>query len=344
MPVFEIDPLQDPRWPAFTDSCPNSSVFHSVRWLQALTTCYGYYPIALSTSAPGAPLDNALVFCSVRSRLTGNRFVSLPFSDTCEPLFDNPEHFVEVLENAIDRVRRDHWKYLEIRPKFCDLAASPSFKSSDFYYSHRVDIHQSEELLFKSFHNSVRRKIRRADREGLRYEAGRTESLLKHFYKLLITTRRRQYLPPQPMKWFRTLIDSMGEAIRIHLVFKGDVPLASIVTLSYKKTLVYKYGCNDSRHSNLGGTAMLFWNAIREAKSAGMQELDMGRSERENTGLVSYKERWGAKRSAITYWRYPAKAVRFKPENAIKYAKQLISIAPDSSLALLGNILYPHIG
>lgn len=344
MAVFEIDPLQDPRWQAFTDAFPNSSVFHSVHWLRALTTCYGYYPTALSTSAPGAPLDNALVFCSVRSRLTGNRLVSLPFSDTCEPLFNNPEHFVEVLENAIDRVGRDRWKYFEVRPVVCGQAAFPSFQTSDFYYSHRVDIHQSEELLFKSFHKSVQRKIRRAEREALRYEAGTTESLLKHFYKLLITTRRRQYLPPQPVKWFRTLIDSMGEAIRIHVVFKAEVPVASIVTLSYKKTLVYKYGCNDSRYRNLGGTAMLFWNAIREAKAAGMQELDMGRSERENTGLVSYKERWGAKRSTLTYWRYPAKSVRFKPERAIKYVKQLISIAPDSSLAMLGNLLYPHIG
>jgi lipid II:glycine glycyltransferase (peptidoglycan interpeptide bridge formation enzyme) len=207
-----------------------------------------------------------------------------------------------------------------------------------------VDIQHPEELLFKSFHKSVQRKIRRADREELRYEAGTKESLLKHFYKLLITTRRQQYLPPQPMKWFRTLIDSMGEAIRIHVVFKREVPVASILTLSYKKTLVYKYGCNDSRYSNLGGNAMLFWNAIQEAKAAGMQELDMGRSALENTGLVTYKERWGAKRSTLTYWRYPAKAVRFKPENAIKFMKQLISIAPDSSLAMLGNLLYPHIG
>jgi lipid II:glycine glycyltransferase (peptidoglycan interpeptide bridge formation enzyme) len=276
--------------------------------------------------------------------LTGNRFVSLPFSDTCEPLFNDPEHFFEVLENAICRVKSDRWKYFEVRPILCGPAACSSFETSDVYYSHRVDIHQPEELLLKSFHKSVQRKIQRAEREELRYEAGTTESLLKHFYKLLITTRRRQSLPPQPVKWFRTLIDSMGEAMRIHVAFKAEVPVASIVTLSYKKTLVYKYGCNDLRYRNLGGTAMLFWQAIREAKSAGMQELDMGRSDRENTGLVTYKERWGAKRSTLTYWRYPAQAVRFKPERAIKYMRQLISIAPDSSLAMLGNLLYPHIG
>lgn len=344
MATFEIDPLQDPRWQAFTEACHNSSVFHSLGWLRALTDCYGYRPLALSTSAPAAPLENALVFCSVRSRLTGNRFVSLPFSDSCEPLFSDPRDLCEVLNNAIDRVGRDRRKYFEIRPLVFGPGLCGTFEPSSVYYSHRLDIREPEDLLFKSLHKSIQRKIRRAERESLRYEAGTTESLLKSFYKLLISTRRRQYLPPQPVKWFHSLIASMGQAIRIHVAFKGDIPVASIVTLSHKSTLIYKYGCSDARYSNLGGTAMLFWNAIREAKAAGMTELDMGRSEREHSGLVTYKERWGAKRSTITYWRYPAKAVRSKPENAVRYLKQLISIAPDSSLVMLGKFLYPHIG
>lgn len=344
MAIFEIDPLQDPRWQVFTEASPNSTVFHSASWLQALATCYGYKPIALSTTPAGAPLGNALVFCSVRSRLTGNRFVSLPFSDACEPLFNDPADFCELLENAIDKVGKNRWKYFELRPVLCDPESYGRFESSSIYYLHRLDIRESEESLFKSFHKSIQRKIRRAERESLRYEAGTAESLLKHFYKLLITTRRRQYLPPQPLKWFRSLIASMGEALRIHVAFKGEVPVASILTLTHKKSLVYKYGCSDDRYNNLGGTAMLFWNAIREAKATGMTELDMGRSEREHSGLVTYKERWGAKRSTLTYWRYPARAASSKPASAIRYLKQLISIAPDSSLVMLGNFLYPHIG
>src|SRR5581483_2373230 len=84
------------------------------------------------TSAPGAPLENALLFCSVRSRLTGNRFVSLPFSDSCEPLFSDPQDLCEVLDNALDRVGRDRRKYFELRPLLLGPALCGTFEPAVF--------------------------------------------------------------------------------------------------------------------------------------------------------------------------------------------------------------------
>ena len=136
----------------------------------------------------------------------------------------------------------------------------------------------------------------------------------------------------------------MGNDIKIRVALKGDVPVAGILTISDKKTLVYKYGCSDSRFNNLGGTALLFWNAIQEAKANGIEELDMGRSDTDNQGLVTFKEHWGAQRSIVNYWRYPIRAAASRPEHLIKHAKRIISIAPDASLVMLGNLLYRHIG
>lgn len=345
MTVFVIDPLQDPRWKAFIENRPDASVFHRVEWLQALRACYGYEPVAISTSPPGAPLQNALVSCAVRSGLTGDRFVSLPFSDTCEPLVNDPEEISLLLTYMAEKVNRGRWKYVEIRPMLHHALSCRLFAVSETYYSHQLDITRSEEDLFKSFHKaSVQRKIRRAQRELLSYEVGCTDNLLKDFYTLLIMTRRRQNLPPQPLKWFRRLMLSMGEALKIRVARKGQIPVASILTISNNKTLVYKYGCSDSRYGNLGGTTMLFWNAIREAKAAGVDQLDMGRSAPDNVGLVTYKEHWGAKRSIIHYWRYPAQAPRSISYRALDYLRPVISAAPDPFLVTFGTLLYRHIG
>ena len=89
---------------------------------------------------------------------------------------------------------------------------------------------------------------------------------------------------------------------------KGNVPVASILTLSFKKSMVYKYGCSDAAFHNLGGTSLLFSRAIQEAKESGFEEFEMGRSDTANTGLIAFKEHWGAKGTAIRYWRYPAPA------------------------------------
>jgi lipid II:glycine glycyltransferase (peptidoglycan interpeptide bridge formation enzyme) len=303
-------------------------------------------PRALSLSAPGSPLETGLLFCEVRSLLTGNRFVSLPFSDHCEVLASEPEEVTALLAGMAERVDEGRWKYFEVRPILNKpQGQQESFGISNTYYFHRMDLHTSEELIFKSLHKDcVQRKIRRAEREKLRYEAGSSHTLLKHFYKLMIMTRRRQKVPPQPLKWFQSLIASLGSDLQIRIAFKGDTPVASILTICDKKTMVHKYGCSDIRFNNLGATAMLFWKTIQEAKAMGIVEFDMGRSDLDNPGLVTFKEHWGARRAVLSYLRYPAPAASSGAERAIKHFKKVISVTPDTPLVMLGRLLYRHIG
>ena len=345
MQVFKIDPLSDARWNEFIEHHPHASVFHSPEWLRALHSCYGYVPTVFTFTPPGIPLDNGFPFCEVRSWLTGNRLVSLPFSDHCEPLLDHGAEIDLVLSSFQKQVDTGGWKYFEIRPILQSPKASSNLGVSNTYFFHRLDLRASEQALFKSFHKDcIQRKIRRAEREQLRHEDGRSEKLLDHFYKLLIRTRRRQFLPPQPLKWFRSLIASLGKRLIIRVAYKGEIPVASILTINHRNTLVYKYGCSDARFNNLGGTSLLFWNAIQDARAHRIEELDMGRSDTDNSGLISFKEHWGAKPSILQYWRYPAGTAASRPEGAIKYAKRFISLAPDAVLVAAGTLLYKHIG
>src|SRR5438105_4017019 len=95
--VHHVDHLRDQRWPEFLKRDPRASVFHAPEWLEALRRTYAYEPVVLTTSPPGKDLGNAMVFCRVRSWLTGTRLVSLPFSDHCEPLVGNQEEIEYLL-------------------------------------------------------------------------------------------------------------------------------------------------------------------------------------------------------------------------------------------------------
>jgi len=345
MMLFQIDPLQDPRWKTFVEWHPESSIFHRLEWLQALKSCYGYVPVVLTTSAPGIPLDNGLPFCRIRSSLTGSRLVSLPFSDHCQPLVAAQASFDHFIGGMTKDVAENHWKYFEIRPITYTPSAEAGLSISNTYHFHCLDLRPSEQQLFKRFSkDSVQRKIRRAERESLRYEEGASEELLECFYRLMILTRRRHGLPPQPLKWFGCLIDAFGEKLKIRVAFKDGTAVASILTVDHKRTMVYKYGCSDTRYSNLGGNVLVFWRAIQDAKSRGMEELDMGRSDLANQGLATFKENWGATSSMLKYWRFPAQKSKPGPENMIKHVRRLIAIAPDACLIGLSNLLYRHIG
>jgi len=207
---------------------------------------------------------------------------------------------------------------------------------------HRLDLRPSLEEIFRGFHKDcVQRCIRRAEREGLAYEQGRPEALLQSFYRLMLLTRRRQKLPPQPLGWFRNLVQSMGDKLAIHLASKDGQPVASILTLRHKGTLTFKYGCSDKRFSALGGTQLLLWKAIQGAKAAGLLEFDLGRTDLDNAGLITFKDRWGARRSSLVYLRYPAGHAKPGSSGLLaRLARQVFSVAPDWVLTTAGRLLY----
>jgi len=239
MDVYTFDPLVDSRWSRFVAQHPNASIFHSAAWLTALQRTYGFAPLAFTTSPPAETLANALVFCLVRSRLTGNRLVSLPFSDHCEPLTDDPEQ-LRVLCAAVARERaRERWKYAELRPERGPLPVDAGFAHADTYWLHRVDLRPSLDALLHSFHkDSIQRKIRRAEREGLRHEEGRSEALLHQFCRLLELTRERHGVPMQPLAWFRNLMECAGDSLSIRIASKDGAPAAGILTLSHRDRVV----------------------------------------------------------------------------------------------------------
>ena len=345
MAIYRIDPLQDPRWAEFVDRHPRSSVFHTGAWLAALHRTYGYQPIAYTTSPSGACLESGLVFCRVTSWITGRRLISLPFSDHCEPLLND----ADVLSALGQTLHREQLRYIEIRPTRLLTSATSLCRSTQSYCFHQLDLRPDLTTLFRNCHkSSTQRKIQRAEREGLIYETGHSAALLDAFWNLHLMTRRRHRIPPQPKAWFLNLVACFGDALQIRVAYKDSQPVAAILTLRHKDTLVYKYGCSDTRFNNLGGTQLLFWKTIQEAKHDGLLIFDLGRSESDNTGLIAFKDRFGSARSLLTYTRFslsPPSAM-FGPHAkrwATRIARFVVPLLPDRLLCMLGSTLYRHI-
>lgn len=344
--VYKIDPLQDPRWRKLVQAHPSASVFHTAGWLAALRQTYSYEPVVFTTSSPSSELKDGLAFCYVRSWLTGKRLVSLPFSDHCEPLYESAEgldFLVRYLRTALDH---KELKYLEVRPingNFREMEGATVFQSTGNYVLHRIDLRSSLKELFSRFDkDSIQRRIRRAERAGLVERCGRSEELLKDFYALLVLTRSRHHVPPQPYIWFQNLIRFVGENLEIRVAYKEDTPIASILTLRFRDTVYFKYGCSNSSFNRLGATPLLLWRAIEGGKSVGATEFDLGRTDEENAGLISFKDKWAPARQPLHYWRFPPSL--HNGGWRVKMAKQILSKMPDRLLTATGNLIYRHIG
>ncbi|WP_263383701.1 GNAT family N-acetyltransferase [Granulicella arctica] len=345
--VQEFSPLSDPRWPKFLARHNEASVFHTREWLAALKHSYDYEPVGFTTSH-GLELENAIVFCKVKSWLTGHRLVSLPFSDHCQPLAVGRD-LREILKHVCNIRLATRGKYLEMRPLSRDVEVETAslLQPSQAFLMHRIDLQPPLEVLYKGLHDScVRRKIKRADREDLRYVAGRNKEILANFYDLFLRTRRKHKLPPQPRSWFENLIDQLGTMLTIHVVSKDGTPIASILTLEYKRVVMYKYGCSDERFSALGGTPFLFWKVIQQAKGLGANCLELGRSDTHEPGLSTFKERLGGLPSELCYLRDVSTQRKMKQprSKALLCAREVLCRMPDPVLIGVGRMMYRHMG
>jgi hypothetical protein len=346
--IHKLDPLGDPRWQSLVERHPHGSVFHSTGWLEALRRTYGYRPVVFTTSSPTGELTNGLLFCRVKSWLTGERMVSLPFSDYCEPLCDAEElgFLIRYLQSALDHQK---WKYLEIRPIDGCLSRTvqtAGFRGGDAHLLHRVDLRPPLQEIFRGIdQGSVGQSALHEDRSDLVERVGRSENLLRDFYDLLVSSRHGHSLPPQPYAWFRNLIECVGNGVEIRIAHKGEVPVASVLTLRFKDTVYYQYGCSDTKFDHLGARPFLLWKSILQARSEGATAFDLGRTELDNAGLVEFKNHWVRPLQELVYWRFPnSPAEMAKSEWKLKLMKRVLASMPNRWWTLTGRLLYPHIG
>lgn len=349
--VYSFNPLTDPRWGEFLTRHGQTSVFQTTAWLKALQRTYGYDPVGYTTSASDEPLENAVVSCRVESWVTGRRLVSLPFSDHCSPLSEAGVGVGEITRYLGTQVEEGSLAYVELRPTPGSLNGMPAYPATARYAHHVLDLTAGLDSLYRRCHvDCVRRKIRRAEREGLVCEEGNSSQLIDQFYDLFVLTRRRHGTFPPPKRWFRNLVEELGDAVRIGIATRKGTPTAAMLTLEHRDTLVYKYGASDLKFNRYGGVQLLMWRAIERAKRNGLNVFDLGRTDKGNIGLMTFKSRWGAKSEELVYYRLESggkgyvQAGKWKIDSEGGVTRGIVKHLPTGCHRLIGGLLYRHCG
>lgn len=345
MKLDKLDPLLDPRWDQLVASHPLASVFHTRGWLRALTMTYGFRPVALTSSGSCEQLSDGVVFCEIRSRITGARLISLPFSDHSQPMLNDDCSTLELQRWIEEEYVRGKWKFIELRPTAWEMDPASTLVATESFWVHTLELAPSLEKIFRNLHKSCfQRRIRHAEHEHLTFERSCTGQLIDDFYKLLTITRKRHQLLPQPREWFQNIMAEMSPNAEIRMARKDGVPVAAILTLRHRGTVVFKYGCSDARLHHLAGMPFLFWRLIEDSKLEGIERIDFGRSEIENAGLIEFKDRMGTTRKKMSNLRYP----RSEKTSGVQLSRlgmqrKVISYLPAVISSNLGRLVYRHI-
>ena len=287
-----IDPSNDHRWDEFVARHPFGWICHLSGWRQALERSFkhikGHYLTVLDEK--GTRIRSALPLFEVRSWLTGNRLVSIPFATLCDPLISSTEDFTSLMDTALDLAGDLKISRIQVRTLAADeLIQDERLSSTRFYQHHYLSLESEPEKLLKTFNRScVRQKIARAGKSHLTLRRAEAKSDLFEFYRVFCMTQKRLGLPPLPYAFFLALWDAFGPTgnMMVFMAEKDDQVIAAIVLFVFRGRASLEAAGWDEAYQGMCPNHYLYWEAIKYARENGCRVFDFGRTSPNNQGLM----------------------------------------------------------
>jgi lipid II:glycine glycyltransferase (peptidoglycan interpeptide bridge formation enzyme) len=344
-----VDPVRDVRWDVFVDSHPQGMIFHRSEWASVLIEAYGYEPRYHVLETDAGVITAAWPAMLVRSRLTGTRLVTMPFSDHCSPLVRDDHEGRMLLDSVLVDARENVAARVELRGWPESLSAPNVLVSAHGYVRHVVDLTPGRDMLLKGLSENARRSVKRAEKNGVTTRFAETPADFDLFLALNRKLRRRHGMLPQPVRFFhairRNLIErGMGSIL---LAERAGVPLAALLLLRHRDVTLDKYAVNDPSLLEYRGSHLAMWKAIEAEAARGARWYDMGRSDATAVSLHRFKEQWGAAMIDAPYYYHPAPGGQntADPAGFKKTILELFArVAPNPIYDAAGKLVYRHLG
>ncbi|NPV87529.1 MAG: peptidoglycan bridge formation glycyltransferase FemA/FemB family protein [Anaerolineae bacterium] len=331
------------RWMEFISKQPAANIFHHPFWLLNLEDSYQYRTFIVAVEDESRQIVAGVPLAEVNSRITGRRWVSLPFSDHCAPLFES-ETALDALTNALIALwRKNNIPKVELRWAY---PSRPEIQATQQHVLHTAQFCKTtEEDMLGQFRRKIRYCIRTTIERGVRVEMGTTKDHLQQFYRLQTITRKRHGIPVQPWHYFENLGRNVLEKGLggVLLAYAGDACIAGEVFLHFQQTVTMKYGASGNINlTDLHPNHLLDWEVIKWGCTHGYKNFDAGRSAIDNEGLRQYKAKWGYMEQPLIY-SYIGSMPK-EEGKMIDIINAVIRRSPLWVCRLAGELLYRHIG
>ena len=359
--VIEADYRNDPRWVEFLSSHRDALIYHHPGWLAALEEEYGRKCTALACEGPDGRFHGILPLMRTRGlpwrlpgHAVGKRLSSLPRTPLCGPLAASGQALAALIEAATALVRREPGLQLELKTTTAGLEALvPSLQSvswrdtfirglpkndaavplsigpwvravrpctscescRDFSFGNARDNHQ------------VKWAVQKARKLGLSMRGSPAESDLRAWYRLYLSTMRRNAVPPRPLRFFRQLLKELQPLGMMELVLADrescqaaqsqehpapirvtgePTAVSGSILLEFGHTVFWAFTGSEDGGSRDHSNDLTLWNCMHASCKAGYSWFDLGEVAESHPELIQFKAKWGTLRKPMYRYYYPA--------------------------------------
>lgn len=139
-----------------------------------------------------------------------------------------------------------------------------------------LNLNDSDNQLLANMKPKTRYNIRLAAKKGVRVRVNREIKDIDDFYNLISKTASRQSIKVFPKSYYQLMMHVMGDLnmANLYLAEHDGKVIAANLMLAFGDTMTYLHGGTDHEYRNLMAPNLLQWQAIMDAKNAGMKKYD----------------------------------------------------------------------
>lgn len=305
------------KWNELVTESDHSRVYHLHQWGTLLEEVHGHRLVYLQEDEGVFPLAH------IKSSIFGNRLISLPFADygglcsqykgTAEKLILQSTEIAQQMGVDFVEIRCPHQPYFEPLERH-------GFVRRDDYFTFVLTLDRSVDELWRFIDEKKMKKMRKAERNGVRVMEATQKADVKVFYALYQRTVKRLGSPPQPYQFFDRMWDMLyPQNVRVFLAMHEGTYIAGKLILLHHDVVQQAYSCSLRQYFSLAPNDLLQWHIIKWGSENGFTRVNFGRT-REDEGTELFKRQWGGQVVKMPYfYRFYKKALKERQEIQYKW-------------------------
>ncbi|GGB73005.1 FemAB family XrtA/PEP-CTERM system-associated protein [Blastomonas aquatica] len=297
------DPQDIARLSAWMDGREDATAFHRIAWGEAVARATGHDFLALVAEDTTGDLTGYLPLHAVHSPLFGRAMVSAGFAVDGGIIASDGASAQALSQAGWQLAERYSAPTLELRGGWLPENPCWTIKSNahaGFIADLVPESPDADQKQLEWVPRKQRAEVRKGLANGLVVRTGTSALDRQQHYAVYATSVRNLGTPVFPRALFEAVLDGLGDDADILTVLHGDVPVASVLNLYHRGTVMPFWGGGVWAARGLRANDVMYYALMNHARRRGCVRFDFGRS-KVGSGAFSFKKNWGFEPAPLSY-------------------------------------------
>lgn len=308
---------------AFVDAHPDATPFHRPDWLTAVARGSGHRGLVLALEK-GPDLAAILPLLEVHSPLFGRVMVSSGFGVGGGVLANTRGDAESLFAFAEDQALLRSCPTIELRGGPLPGGRPGWSVRRDSHCGFVAELATDDEAQLLWIPRKQRAEVRKGLAADLTVTVGSAAADRKAHYAVYAESVRNLGTPVFPRRLFAEVLDAFGEDADILTVWHHTQPVASVLSLYHRGTVMPYWGGGTHAARKLRANDRMYFELMLHARRRGCTWFDFGRS-KVNSGAGEFKKNWGFAAEPLGYasWTAPGASARDADPTSDRHAARI---------------------